>query len=43
MVENDGSFQKKINLVSGENLVTIQSTSANGKTTVEQKIINSAL
>jgi hypothetical protein len=43
MVNNDGSFQKKIILTSGENLVTIQSTSANGKITVEQKVINSAL
>jgi cytoskeletal protein RodZ len=43
MVDPDGSFQKKIILTSGENLITIQSTSANGKTTVDQKIINSAL
>jgi cytoskeletal protein RodZ len=43
MVNNDGSFQKKINLNTGENLVTIQSTSPNGKTTIEQKTINSAL
>ena len=43
MVSSDGSFQKKIILTSGENLVTIQSTSANGKTTIEQKTINSSL
>ncbi len=43
MVNNDGSFQKKINLNSGENLITIESTSANGKTSTEQKTINSAL
>lgn len=43
MVNNDGSFQKKINLNTGENLVTIQSTSPNGKTSVEEKTINSAL
>jgi cytoskeletal protein RodZ len=43
MINTDGSFKKKINLNNGENLVTIQSTSANGKTTTEQKVINSAL
>lgn len=43
MINNDGSFQKKINLNTGENLITVQSTSPNGKTTVEQKAINSAL
>lgn len=43
MVSNDGSFQKKINLNSGENLITVESTSANGKTSTEQKTINSAL
>lgn len=43
MVNADGSFQKKITLDNGENLVTIQSTSPNGKTTTEQKTINSAL
>lgn len=43
MINNDGSFQRKINLNTGENLITIQSTSPNGKTTIEQKIINSAL
>jgi cytoskeletal protein RodZ len=43
MINTDGSFKKKINLNNGENLVTIQSTSANGKITTEQKIINSAL
>jgi cytoskeletal protein RodZ len=43
IINHDGSFQKKIPLISGENLITIQSTSANGKSTVEQKIINSAL
>jgi len=43
MVNNDGSFQKKITLESGENLVVVQSTSPNGKTTTEQKTINSAL
>jgi len=43
MVNNDGTFQKKINLNTGENLVTIRSTSPNGKTTVEEKTINSAL
>ena len=43
MVNNDGSFQKKIQLSTGQNLIIIQSTSANGKTTIEQKTINSAL
>ena len=43
MVGNDGSFQKKIQLQEGENLVTIESTSPNGKITTEQKVINSAL
>jgi len=43
MINTDGSFKKKINLINGENLVTIQSTSANGKITTEQKVINSAL
>ncbi len=43
IINNDGSFQKKINLNTGENIITVQSTSPNGKTTVEQKTINSAL
>jgi|GEM_PF-634758 len=43
MINNDGTFQKKIQLSTGENLVIIQSTSSNGKTTIEQKTINSAL
>lgn len=43
MVDNDGTFQKKIQLSTGENLVIIQSKSSNGKTTIEQKTINSAL
>lgn len=43
MINNDGSFQKKINLTNGQNLIIIQSTSPNGKTTIEQKTINSAL
>lgn len=43
IVNNDGTFQKKIQLSTGENLVIIQSTSANGKTTIEQKTIKSAL
>lgn len=43
LVNSDGSFQKRINLESGENTVVIESTSPNGKTTVEKKVINSSL
>lgn len=43
MVNNDGSFQKKIQLSTGQNLIIIQSTSVNGKVATEQKTINSAL
>lgn len=39
IVDNQGNFQKKINLVPGENRVTIESKSPSGKITVEEKII----
>lgn len=43
LVKGNGSFQKKINLNPGENIVTIESTSPNGKTTTEEKVVNSSL
>jgi len=43
IINSDGSFQKKISLSSGKNTVTVESTSPNGKTTVEEKVINSSL
>jgi cytoskeletal protein RodZ len=42
LVDNNGNFQKKINLSSGDNKITIESTSPNGKTTVEEKTIKSS-
>ncbi len=43
IVNNDGSFEKKIQLNPGDNHVVVESTSPNGKTTTEEKTINSAL
>ena len=43
IVDSDGLFQKKITLSSGDNNIVVESTSPNGKTTVEQKNINSSL
>ncbi|MFA5749906.1 MAG: helix-turn-helix domain-containing protein [Candidatus Shapirobacteria bacterium] len=42
LVDNNGNFQKKINLNSGDNRIVIESTSPNGKTTIEEKTINSS-
>jgi cytoskeletal protein RodZ len=42
LVDNQGNFQKKINLESGDNKITVESTSPNGKTTVEEKTIKSS-
>lgn len=42
IVNIDGTFQKKINIASGEVKVTIESKSPNGKTTKEEKIIHIA-
>lgn len=41
LVNPDGSFSKKINLVSGDNKIIIESKSLNGKTSTEEKIIKS--
>ena len=43
LVNNDGTFEKKVSLTSGDNKIIIESTSPNGKKTVEEKIINSSL
>lgn len=43
LVNNDGTFEKKIPLSSGDNKIIIESTSPNGKKTIEEKIINSSL
>lgn len=43
LVDINGIFQKKINLISGDNSITIESTSPNGKSTVVNKIIKSSL
>lgn len=43
LINNDGSFDKKISLSSGENKIVVESTSPNGKKTIEEKIINSSL
>jgi cytoskeletal protein RodZ len=39
IVNPDGSFTKKINLTKGENSITIESQSLNGKTTTTKKIL----
>lgn len=39
LVDNDGNFQKKINLNNGDNKITIESKSPSGKTSIEEKII----
>jgi cytoskeletal protein RodZ len=42
LVDDNGNFDKKINLNTGENKIVVESTSPNGKTTVEEKTINSS-
>jgi len=42
LVDDNGDFQKKINLATGDNKITIESTSPNGKTTIEEKTIKSS-
>lgn len=39
IVDNQGNFQKKINLSNGDNKIIIESKSPSGKITVEEKII----
>lgn len=41
IVDPKGNFQKKINLVNGDNKVLVESKSSNGKTTLEEKVIKS--
>ncbi len=43
LVNNDGTFEKKVSLSSGDNKIIVESTSPNGKKTIEEKIINSSL
>ncbi len=43
IVNNDGSFKDQVSLSSGDNKIIVESTSPNGKKTVEEKIINSSL
>jgi hypothetical protein len=43
LVDSKGNFQKKIILNSGDNDVTVKSTSPNGKSTVVKKVIKSSL
>jgi len=43
LVDVNGIFLKKINLNSGENNITVESTSPNGKSTVVNKVIKSSL
>ncbi len=43
IVSPDGSFQKKINLNSGDNNITIKSTSPSGKSIIEERNITSSL
>lgn len=43
LVDVNGIFQKKINLNSGENNITVESTSPSGKSTVVNKVIKSSL
>lgn len=40
IIDNQGNFQKKINLSEGENKIIIESKSPSGKTTTEEKVIN---
>lgn len=40
IVDEDGSFQKKINLSQGENKITVESKSPSGKISTEEKTIN---
>jgi cytoskeletal protein RodZ len=42
LVDDQGNFQKKINIGPGDNKIVVESTSPNGKTTVEEKIIKSS-
>jgi cytoskeletal protein RodZ len=42
LVDNNGNFQKKVNLNTGDNKIVIESTSPNGKTTTEEKTIKSS-
>ncbi|MFA5532208.1 MAG: helix-turn-helix domain-containing protein [Candidatus Shapirobacteria bacterium] len=39
IIDNQGNFQKKIDLIEGDNKIIIESKSPSGKTTVEEKII----
>ncbi|MEI8067416.1 MAG: helix-turn-helix domain-containing protein [Candidatus Shapirobacteria bacterium] len=41
IVDAKGNFSRKMNLVNGDNKVSIESKSSNGKTTLEEKIIKS--
>lgn len=43
IVDSNGRFEKKITLSSGENKITVESTSPNDKVTTEEKVINSSL
>lgn len=43
LVDVNGAFQKKINLNSGENNISVESTSPNGKKTLINKVIKSSL
>lgn len=43
LINSDGTFQKKVDLSSGKNIIRIESTSPSGKTTTEEKTINSSL
>jgi cytoskeletal protein RodZ len=43
LVDVNGVFQKKINLSTGENDITVESTSPNGKTSTVNKVIKSSL
>jgi cytoskeletal protein RodZ len=40
IIDNDGNFQKELDLTSGQNKIIIESKSPSGKITVEEKIIN---
>jgi cytoskeletal protein RodZ len=41
IVDSKGNFQKKVNLMEGENRIVVESKSSSGKVTVEEKIIKS--
>lgn len=43
LVDSQGKFEKKVSLTSGENKITVESTSPNDKVTIEEKVINSSL